>query len=40
MRLWFDGTFTLDGEMYQASRETGPLTVSTGGELEFLRIDR
>ena len=38
IQLWMDGTFTLDGEMYQASTGNGPLTVSSAGELEFLRI--
>jgi diacylglycerol kinase (ATP) len=40
IRLWFDGGFTLDGEMHQASLDTSPLTISNGAELEFLRIDR
>jgi hypothetical protein len=39
VRLWFDGSFTLDGEMYQASSDTGPVTVSNGGDLEFIRFD-
>jgi hypothetical protein len=38
IRLWMDGTFTLDGEMHQASTASGPLTISSSGELEFIRI--
>jgi hypothetical protein len=34
-----DGLFTLDGEMHAASRECGPVTITTGGTLNFLRID-
>jgi hypothetical protein len=39
IRLWMDGLFTLDGEMHQASREKGPVTITNGGNLDFLRID-
>jgi len=39
IRLWLDGGFTLDGDMHQASSERGPLTVSKGGELEFVCLD-
>jgi hypothetical protein len=39
IRLWMDGLFTLDGEMHAASRECGPVTITTGGTLNFLRID-
>ena len=38
IRLWVDGTFTLDGDMHPASTETGPLSISKGGELEFIGI--
>jgi hypothetical protein len=38
IQLGLDGTFTLDGEMHQASREHGPLTISNGATLEFVRI--
>lgn len=38
IRLLMDGTFTLDGEMYHASRKHGALHISNGGTLEFLRI--
>jgi len=40
IQLWMDGPFTLDGEMYQASRECGPVTISCGGTIEFLRMGR
>ncbi len=39
IRLWIDGTFTLDGEMYHAGSKDGPVTVSNGGNIEFIRID-
>jgi diacylglycerol kinase (ATP) len=39
VRVWMDGVFALDGEMYHAGRETGPVVVSDAGELQFLRID-
>jgi diacylglycerol kinase family enzyme len=38
IRLWLDGTFTLDGDMHPASTATGPLVITEGGELEFLYI--
>ena len=38
--LTFDGTFTLDGEMHRAERGRGPLTLSNGGTLGFVRIGR
>lgn len=40
IRLGFDGIFTLDGEMHHAAREHGPLTISNGGMLEFVRFGR
>ncbi len=40
IRLQLDGMFTLDGEMHGASRAQGPLIVSNGGTLEFVRIKR
>ncbi len=40
VHLSMDGIFTLDGEMHPASREYGPLSISNGGTLEFLRIGR
>jgi diacylglycerol kinase (ATP) len=36
--LRFDGPFTLDGEIMHTSSERGPLKISNGGELAFLRI--
>lgn len=36
--LGFDGPFTLDGEIYHASVDAGPVEVSSGGELTFLRL--
>jgi hypothetical protein len=39
IQLWLDGLFTLDGEMYRASREHGPVTVTNGGQLNFIRLD-
>lgn len=40
IRLWIDGAFTLDGEIYHGSTEHGPVTVSNGGDIEFIRIGR
>ena len=34
----FDGPFTLDGEILHADSKSGPVEVSNGGELAFLRI--
>lgn len=36
--LSFDGPFTLDGEIIHARVDAGPVEVSNGGELSFLRI--
>lgn len=36
--LDFDGPFTLDGEILHAHVESGPVEISTAGELVFLRI--
>lgn len=36
--LSFDGPFTLDGEIVHARVDAGPVVVSDGGELSFLRI--
>lgn len=36
--LSFDGPFTLDGEIVHARIDSGPVEVSDGGELSFLRI--
>ena len=38
IQLWIDGTFTLDGDMYHASTEQGPVTVSNGADIDFIRI--
>ncbi len=38
IRLWMDGAFTLDGEIYHASGEHGPVTISNGGNIDFIRI--
>jgi diacylglycerol kinase (ATP) len=36
--LRFDGSFTLDGEIFSANSERGPVNISNGGELSFLKI--
>jgi diacylglycerol kinase family enzyme len=36
--LVMDGTFTLDGEMYQVSSADGPVLISNGGDIRFLRL--
>ncbi len=38
LSLHMTGTFTLDGEMYQASEITGPVIISNAGTLNFLRL--
>ena len=38
IRLWIDGAFAVDGEIYHASTEHGPVTVSNGGDIEFIRL--
>ena len=38
LELSMDTTFTIDGELYQASREHGPVRVSHGGDIECLKI--
>jgi diacylglycerol kinase (ATP) len=35
--LMLDGPYTLDGEIYQASRAAGPLTITDGGTITFVR---
>jgi len=40
IQLWLDGSFALDGEIYQASAQQGPVTVSNGGDIEFIRIGK
>jgi diacylglycerol kinase (ATP) len=36
--LTLDGPWTLDGEMYQASRAAGPVTISAGVPVTFIRL--
>ena len=36
--LSLDGPYTLDGEMYQASRSTGPVIITAGGPVTFIRL--
>ena len=36
--LSLDGPYTLDGEMYQASRAAGPVVISAGGPVTFIRL--
>ena len=38
IRLWMNGAFTLDGEIFHASTTHGPVTVSNGADIEFIRI--
>jgi hypothetical protein len=38
LSLEMDGPLTLDGEIYQASRAQGPVRVSVGGTVSFLRF--
>jgi len=38
LELDMDTTFTIDGELYQASREHGPIRISHGATIEFLKI--
>jgi len=36
--LLLDGPYTLDGEMYQASRAAGPLRITAAGPVTFARL--
>jgi len=38
IELSMDTNFTIDGELYQASRAHGPIRIDAAGELEFLKI--
>ena len=38
IHLELDGTWTLDGELYQADHTTGPVTITDGGNVTFLRL--
>ncbi len=40
IQLWLDGTFAIDGELYHATNEQGPITVSSTDEIEFIRINK
>lgn len=40
LQLAMDGPFTLDGELFHASREAGPVDVRSGGIVTFARIGR
>ena len=36
--LTLDGPYTLDGEMYQASRQAGPVIITDSGPVTFIRL--
>ena len=38
LELTLDGPYTLDGEMYLASRAAGPVCISAGGPVTFIRL--
>jgi hypothetical protein len=38
LSLTLDGPYTLDGEMYQASRAAGPVSISAAGPVTFIRL--
>lgn len=38
LNFWLDGRINLDGELISASREHGPVTVTTEGPLHFLQL--
>jgi len=38
LALAFDGSFTVDGELYQARRDNGPIQISHGGDITFLKL--
>lgn len=38
IRLELDGAWALDGELYQAHPSTGPVTITNGGDVTFLRL--
>jgi hypothetical protein len=38
MRLTLRGGFTLDGELYENDETAPPLILSSGGEIDFLRV--
>ena len=38
VRLALDGSWALDGELYQAHRSSGPVIITNGGNVTFLRL--
>ncbi len=38
IRLTMDGMWTLDGELYQATPGDGPVTITSGGDVTFVRL--
>lgn len=36
--LGLDGPFTIDGEIFEARRQDGPVVISSGGEITFIRL--
>ena len=38
IQLWMDGSYTVDGEIYPADSNKGPVTISSSPALEFLRL--
>jgi diacylglycerol kinase (ATP) len=38
LSLTFDGSFTVDGELYAASINDGPVKISHGGDITFLKL--
>ena len=38
IRLTMDGIWTLDGELYQAMASDGPVTITSGGDVTFVRL--
>jgi hypothetical protein len=38
LRLSMDGMWTLDGELYRATVSNGPVTITSGGDVTFVRL--
>ncbi len=38
LRIWMDGVFSLDGELYEAHADQGPVEVSSAGTVSFIRL--
>jgi len=38
LRVWMDGVFSLDGELYEAHADQGPVEVSSAGKVSFIRL--